>query len=234
MSDFKVTPQNDLTIIEMMERYNLEDEVTLKNWANLHGIDNSRGYYHPDQVDLIDHVHHHIYVLGMSITDYKNFINPRQNQHQKFGYEEMRNMDENNLYNNKVNDSQETSPTKEKFICNNVNNSKNNSLNNNDTDDPVDDEGYAAIEMLKNQYSEAIDLMGERIAENFIDELDLSVMRHLATKVKARQKLNGKVPPNRFLKTIQAVLQPQNSNFLVSRDIEDESSIELEQNHRLG
>lgn len=232
MSDFKVTPQNDLTIAEMMERYNLEDEVTLKSWANLHGIDNSRGYYHPAQVDLIDHVHHHIYVLGMSITDYQNFINPRQNQQQKFDYEGMRKMNENNLYSNKVNHSQETQPTTENFVYNNVDNSQHNSIN--DTAEEVDDEAYAAIEMLKKQYSEAVDLMGERIAENFIDELDLSVMRHLAQKVKARQQLNGKVPANRFLKTIQAVLHPQNGNFLVSKNSADESSIELEQNHRLG
>ena len=87
--------------------------------------------------------------------------------------------------------------------------------------------------MLKDQYSEAIDVMGERIADHFIDELDLSVMRHLVKKVKARQKLNGKVSSNRFMKTIKAVLQPQNGNFLIPEDDEDESSIEVEQNHRL-
>ena len=74
----------------------------------------------------------------------------------------------------------------------------------------------------------------EKIKDLSLDELDLSVMRHLVKKVKERQRLNGKVSSNRFLKTIKAVLQPQNGNFLVPKDNEDESSIELEQNHRLG
>ncbi len=210
MSDFKVTPQSDLTTSQMLERYNLEDETILKRWAQLHGIDSSRGYYNPDEVDLIDHVHHHIYNLGMSIIDYQSFIERRQIRPQKSVQEEEKNLRENSIYNNSINDEV------------------------NDTSEQVNNEGYAAIEMLKSQYSEAIDVMGERIADHFIDELDLSVMRHLVKKVKARQKLNGKVSSNRFLKTIKAVLQPQNGNYLVPKDNEDESSIELEQNHRLG
>ncbi|MGD1809520.1 hypothetical protein ACP6PL_29365 [Dapis sp. BLCC M126] len=210
MSDFKVTPQSDLTTSQMLERYNLEDEIILKRWSQLHGIDSSRGYYNPDEVDLIDHVHHHIYNLGMSIIDYQSFIERRQIRPQTFDQEDEKNLRENNIYNNSINDRV------------------------NDTSEQVNNEGYAAIEMLKNQYSEAIDVMGEKIADHFIDELDLSVMRHLVKKVKARQKINGKVSSNRFLKTIQAVLQPQNGNYLVPKDNEDESSMELEQNHRLG
>ncbi|MDJ0517287.1 hypothetical protein [Dapis sp. BLCC M229] len=213
MSDFKVTPQSDLATSQMLERYNLEDETILKRWAQLHGIDSSRGYYNPDEVDLIDHVHHHIYNLGMSIIDYQSFIEHRQIRPQKSAQEEEKNIRQNIIYNNSINDEV------------------------NDTSEQVNNEGYTAIEMLKNQYSEAIDVMGERIADHFIDELDLSVMRHLVKKVKARQKLNGKVSSNRFLKTIKAVLQPQNGNYLVpkdNQDNEDESSIELEQNHRLG
>ncbi|NES07523.1 MAG: hypothetical protein F6K22_34865 [Okeania sp. SIO2F4] len=213
MSDFKVTPQSDLATSQMLERYNLEDETILKRWAQLHGIDSSRGYYNPDEVDLIDHVHHHIYNLGMSIIDYQSFIEHRQIRPQKSAQEEEKNIRQNIIYNNSINDEV------------------------NDTSEQVNHEGYTAIEMLKNQYSEAIDVMGERIADHFIDELDLSVMRHLVKKVKARQKLNGKVSSNRFLKTIKAVLQPQNGNYLVpkdNQDNEDESSIELEQNHRLG
>ncbi len=210
MSDFKVTPQRDLTTSQMLERYNLQDETILKRWAQLHGIGSSRGYYNPDEVDLIDHVHHHIYNLGMSIIDYQTFIERRQIKQQQSAQEDEKNLMENSIYNNSINDAV------------------------NDTSEQLDNEGYAAIEMLKNQYSEAIDVMGERIADHFIDELDLSVMRHLVKKVKARQKLNGKVSSNRFLKTIQAVLQPQNGNYLIPKDNEDESSIELEQNHRLG
>lgn len=240
MSDFKVTPETNLTTTQMMKRYNLEDEITLRRWGQLHGIDSSRGYYNPKEVDLIDHVHHHIYNLGMSITDYQSFIDRRQNQQQKFAMQEMTNMTEKSSY-ERINHPEEMIESTEKFVKNNINfpgnNSGNNSINNsvnNTTSEQINDEAYAAIEMLKTQYSEAIDVMGEIIADRFIDELDLSVMRHLAKKVKERQKLNGKVPSNRFLKTIKAVLQPQNGNFLVPRDNEDESSIELEQNHRLG
>ena len=125
----------------------------------------------------------------MTIIDYQSFIERRQIRPQQSAQEYEKNMMDNNIYNNSINDG--------------VNN----------TSEQVNNEGYAAIEMLKNQYSEAIDVMGETIADHFIDELDLSVMRHLVKKVKARQKLNGKVSSNRFLKTIQAVLQPQNGNF---------------------
>ncbi|ABG51511.1 MAG: hypothetical protein O4861_16630 [Trichodesmium sp. St16_bin4-tuft] len=209
MSDFKVRPQSDLTTIQMLERYNLQDEKNLKSWAQLHNIDSSLGYYSPDEVDLIDHVHHHIYNLGMSIIEYQTFIEHRQIKSQKSVQEYKNNLIDNGQYNNYTNDGV------------------------NDTLEQVNNEGYAAIEMLKDQYSEAIDVMGERIADHFIDELDLSVMRHLVKKVKARQKLNGKVSSNRFMKTIKAVLQPQNGNFLIPEDDEDESSIEVEQNHRL-
>ncbi|GGA52133.1 hypothetical protein CYANOKiyG1_71940 [Okeania sp. KiyG1] len=229
MSDFKVTPQRDLTTSQMLERYNLDDEITLKHWAQLHGIDNSRGYYNPDEVDLIDHVHHHIYNLGMSIIDYQSFIDRRQITPQKFTQENDKNMMENNIYTN-VSNSAQTDQNTENFVSNDYD-----AINNNSEE--INNEEYAAIETLKKQYSEAIDLMGEKIADHFIDELDLSVMRHLVKKVKERQRLNGKVSSNRFLKTIKAVLQPQNGkngNFLVPQDNKDESSIELEQNHRLG
>ena len=145
----------------------------------------------------------------MSIIEYQTFIEHRQIKSQKSVQEYKNNLIDNGQYNNYTNDGV------------------------NDTLEQVNNEGYAAIEMLKDQYSEAIDVMGERIADHFIDELDLSVMRHLVKKVKARQKLNGKVSSNRFMKTIKAVLQPQNGNFLIPEDDEDESSIEVEQNHRL-
>ena len=226
MSDFKVTPQSDLTTSQMLERYNLDDEITLKRWAQLHGIDNNRGYYNPDEVDLIDHVHHHINNLGMSIIDYQSFIDRRQISPQQFTQENGKKIMENNIYTN-VSNSAQTEKSTEDFVGNNYDEI-------NHTSEEIDNEEYAAIEMLKKQYSEAIDLMGEKIADHFIDELDLSVMRHLVKKVKESQRLNGKVSSNRFLKTIKAVLQPQNGNFLVPKDNEDESSIELEQNHRLG
>lgn len=191
MSDFKVTPEVELSIAQMLERYQLEDEAILRRWAKLHGINSSRGFYYPSEVDLIDHVHHHIYNLGMSIVDYQNLLDRRRN-HSKPGAES------------------------NKTIAN-----------------QVADEAYDAIEMLTEQYSEAIDLMGERIADHFVDELDLSVMRHLAKKVQDRRKLNGQARPNRFVQIIKAVMQPNGNTLLVPKNTE-ESSIELEHHHRLG
>ncbi|OCR01463.1 hypothetical protein BCD67_18365 [Oscillatoriales cyanobacterium USR001] len=191
MSDFKVTPEVQLNIAQMLERYQLEDEAILRRWAKLHGINSSRGFYYPTEVDLIDHVHHHIYNLGMSIADYQNLLDRRRNNAQP-------------------------ATESNKSIAN-----------------QVADEAYDAIEMLTEQYSEAIDLMGERIADHFVDELDLSVMRHLAKKVKDRRKLNGQGKPNRFLQVIKAVLQPGGNTLLVPKSSE-QASLELEHNHRLG
>ena len=191
MSDFKVTPEVQLSNAQMLERYNLEDETILRRWAKLHGINSSRGFYYPTEVDLMDHVHHHIYNLGMSIVDYQNLLDRRRSNSHAVAEP------------NKTIASQ------------------------------VADEAYDAIEMLTEQYSEAIDLMGERIADHFVDELDLSVMRHLAKKVQDRQKLNGQAKPNRFVQIIKAVLQPNGNTLLVPKNT-DEASIELEHNHRLG
>ncbi len=232
---FKVTPQSDLTTSEMLEKYSLEDETILMRWAQYHVIESNRGYYNPDAVDLIDHVHHHIYNLGMSIIDYQIFIARSQIKPQNLANKDDKNMTENSMYKN-VQYSQESSQGAKKIVY----------QGSEEVDDAlepeqVNQEAYTAIDMLKQQYSEAIDVMGERIADHFIDELDLSVMRHLVKKVKERQKLNGKVASNCFKKTIKAVLQPHNGilqphngNFLVLQDQEDEPSIELEQNHRLG
>jgi DNA-binding transcriptional MerR regulator len=195
MSDFKVTPEVQLSIAQMLERYQLEDESILRRWAKLHGINSSRGFYYPTEVDLIDHVHHHIYNLGMSIADYQNLLDRRR--------------------------------------TNNTNNSQPVTEANTTIANQVADEAYNAIEMLTEQYSEAIDLMGERIADHFVDELDLSVMRHLAKKVQDRRKLNGQGKPNRFLQVIKAVLQPSGNTLLVPKN-PDQSSLELEHNHRLG
>ena len=59
-------------------------------------------------------------------------------------------------------------------------------------------------------------------------------MRNLAKKVKERQLLNGQAPkPNRFLRTIQAVLKTKNSPLLTSPSPE-ETTVQMESNHRLG
>ena len=193
MSDFKVTPEVELNTAQMLERYQMQDEAILRRWAQLHGINSTRGFFYPSEVDLIDHAHHHIYNLGMSIADYQSLLDRRRSQSQ-------------------------TSDTPHQTVAS-----------------QVADEAYDAIETLTNQYSEAIDLMGERIADHFIDELDLSVMRHLSEKVKDRRNLNGQAKkPNRFLQVIKAVLQPSNENTLLVPKKSDDSSLELEHHHRLG
>jgi DNA-binding transcriptional MerR regulator len=179
MSDFKPTPESNMTTTQLLDRYQLHDANTLKTWASLHGIYKQDGLFSPSEVDLIDHVHHHIYNLGMTVDEYQNFLAHRLNRLEA-----------------KV----ETEPSVVKQ---------------NPVPDEITTEASQALELLMEQYSEAIELMGERIADHFIDELDLSVMRHLAKKVKERQLLNNQLArPNRFLKTIQAVLKPINSPLL--------------------
>ncbi|EGK85135.1 hypothetical protein D0A34_19295 [Microcoleus vaginatus PCC 9802] len=193
MSDFKVTPEVELNTAQMLERYQLQEETTLRRWAKLHGINSTRGFFYPSEVDLMDHAHHHLYNLGMSIADYQSLLDRRRSHSQTPGDH------------NKTVASQ------------------------------VADEAYDAIETLTDQYAEAIDLMGERIADHFIDELDLSVMRHLSKKVQDRRTLNGQAKkPNRFLQVIKAVLQPSSENTLLVPKKENDSSLELEQHHRLG
>jgi DNA-binding transcriptional MerR regulator len=193
MSDFKVTPEVELSTAQMLERYQLQDETILRRWAKLHGINSTRGFFYPSEVDLMDHAHHHICNLGMSIAEYQSLLDRRRSNSQTAG------------------DRDRTVASQ------------------------VADEAYDAIEMLTDQYSEAIDLMGERIADHFIDELDLSVMRHLSKKVKDRRTLNGQAKkPNRFLQVIKAVLQPSNESTLLVPKKADDPSLELEQHHRLG
>ncbi|MGL4502838.1 MAG: hypothetical protein ACRC78_06165 [Planktothrix sp.] len=198
MSDFKPTPETNMTTTQLLDRYQLHDANTLKVWASLHGISQQNDLFAPAEVDLIDHVHHHIYNLGMTVDEYQNFLNHRLNR---------------------VQATVEVPPP---IIDQNL------------VSDPITTDATQAVESLMEQYSEAIEFMGERIADHFIDELDLSVMRHLAKKVKERQLLNGQVPkPNRFLRTIQAVLKQKNSPLLTSPSPE-ESTVQMESNHRLG
>lgn len=221
MSDFKPTPETDLTTAQMMERYQLKDEATLRAWTRLHDIDSNKDLYTPTQVDVIDHVHHHIHNLAMSMEDYKSMLERRR---QNRSYNEPRK--------SQINEERSTIDAPANGFSTRDLTSEEVAEESNNAD--ITDDAYEAIEMLTEQYAEAIELMGERIADHFIDELDLSVMRHLAKKVKDRRKLNGKTQPNRFLKTIQAVLPAKASSLLVSRHKSDDPSMELEQNHRLG
>jgi hypothetical protein len=198
MSDFKPTPETNMTTTQLLDRYQLHDANTLKTWASLHGIYQQDDLFAPAEVDLIDHVHHHIYNLGMTVDEYQNFLNHRLNR---------------------VQGKVEVQPP---------------IIDQNPVSDQITTDASQAVESLMEQYSEAIEFMGERIADHFIDELDLSVMRNLAKKVKERQLLNGQAPkPNRFLRTIQAVLKPKNSPLLTSPSPE-ESTVQMESNHRLG
>lgn len=91
-----------------------------------------------------------------------------------------------------------------------------------------------AVEVLTEQYSEAIDFLGERIAENFIEELDQAVMRHLVTKVRQRQKtmLNSQEKPNSFLQTIKNMMGGRKGSLFLPKA--DDPSVELDGNHRLS
>lgn len=197
MSDFKPSPETNMTATQLLDRYQLHDQNILKTWASLHGIDGYDNLFTPPEVDLIDHAHHHIHNLGMSIDEYKHLLNRRMNRVKPA--------------------SEPSKPV----------------INQKPTEKEITTDASQAIETLMEQYSEAIEVMGEHIAEHFIDELDLSVMRHLAKKVKERQLLNTPSRPNRFLRTIQAVLQPRNSPLLTSPSPE-ETQAQMESNHRLG
>jgi hypothetical protein len=206
MSDFKVTPEVELTMTQLLERYHLKDERILHLWAQVHGINSNRGVFYPTEVDLLDHAHHHIQNLGMSLGEYESLIDRSRKP----------------IAPPPVAPTPVApTPVASAPITNNESVSAS----------EVTEDAYAAIEMLTQQYSDAIDVMGERIAEQFIDELDLSVMRHLAKKVRDRRQLTAQ-NPNRFVQMIQAAFKP--TNPLLNPKKSQDSSLELEHNHRLG
>ncbi len=207
MSDFKVTPEVELTMTQLLERYHLKDERILHLWAQVHGINSSRGVFYPTEVDLLDHAHHHIQNLGMSVGEYESLIDRSRKP-----------VAPPSVTRAPV----APTPVAPTPITNNEPVSAS----------EVTEDAYAAIEMLTQQYSEAIDVMGERIAEQFIDELDLSVMRHLAKKVRDRRQQLTAQNPNRFVQMIQAAFKP--ANPLLTPKKSQDSSLELEHNHRLG
>lgn len=212
MSDFKVTPEVELTTSQLLERYHLKDERILHFWAQVHGINSSRGVFYPTEVDLLDHAHHHIQNLGMSLGEYESLINRSRKPIAPPP------VAPTPVAPNPV----APTPVASAPITNNESVSAS----------EVTEDAYAAIEMLTQQYSEAIDVMGERIAEQFIDELDLSVMRHLAKKVRDRRQQLTAQNPNRFVQMIQAAFKP--TNPLLNPKKSPDSSLELEHNHRLG
>ncbi|MBS0015476.1 MAG: hypothetical protein KFF72_03775 [Arthrospira sp. SH-MAG29] len=205
MSDFKPTPETDLTTTQLLDRYNINDTSLLRTWATLHGLNGSRSTYSPQEIDLLDHVHHHLHNLGMTIDEYQNLLNRRPSRPTSEPPQPV-----NNSY-TPPNSSAETTPK---------------------SDDEIVDGAAATVDLLMAQYSEAIECVGERIAEHFIDELDASVMRHLAKKVQERQAMKSS-QPNRFLRTIKSVLKPSHNPMLTDGKSE-QSPWEMESNHRLG
>ncbi|MEA5522239.1 hypothetical protein [Limnoraphis robusta] len=219
MSDFKPTPDTNLTMAQLLERYQIGDEATLRTWAQLHGLNGNHGIYSPNEVELIDHVHHHLHNLGMSIDEYKKLVNRRLHRPSY----------ESSGWNSAANAQPISQPNPS--VSNSVYSSSEN--HSSDQTEKVVQEASGAIEMLMEQYSEAIDYMGEQIADQFIDELDVSVMRHLSRKVQQRLALNGQARSNRLMKAIQGVFQSKNKSLLMGSPSED-SSLHMENTHRLG
>ncbi len=219
MSDFKPTPETNLTTAQLLERYRISDEATLRTWANLHGLNGYHGVYSPNEVELIDHVHHHLQNLGMSIDEYKNLMNRRLSRSVPVSSSER----------NSGSDYTANLPS---IPQHNV--PVNPPVHHGSSDgEQVIQEASGAIEMLREQYAETIDYMGEQIAEQFIDELDISVMRHLTRKVQQRLALNGQARSNRLMKAIQGVFQSKNNSLLMGSPSEDQS-LQMENTHRLG
>ncbi|MCG5061170.1 MAG: MerR family transcriptional regulator [Limnoraphis sp. WC205] len=223
MSDFKPTPDTNLTMAQLLERYRIGDEATLRTWAQLHGLNGNHGIYSPNEVELIDHVHHHLHNLGMSIDEYKKLVNRRLHppSYPSSGW--------NSAAKSQSMEQPISQPNPS--VSNSVYSSSEN--HSSDQTEKVVQEASGAIEMLMEQYSEAIDYMGEQIADQFIDELDVSVMRHLSRKVQQRLALNGQARSNRLMKAIQGVFQSKNKSLLMGSPSED-SSLHMENTHRLG
>ncbi len=219
MSDFKTTPEQDLTTNQLLDRYQIQDEYILQNWASLHGINGDRSTFSPREVDLIDHAHHHLHNLSMSVTEYQDLVDRRPHHHAVPAPSQP----SNSVYLNPGkthNKSDSNQPLKQSSATQNQ--------------EELEAQATDAIEMLMAQYSEAIDYMGEQIADNFIDELDTSVMRHLVRKVKERQQTQSPTaPPNRLMKAIQIVFQSKNNSLLAPSSSED-SGLQMENTHRLG
>ncbi|MGB3535309.1 MAG: hypothetical protein WBA13_17560 [Microcoleaceae cyanobacterium] len=217
MSDFKTTPETDLNISQLLERYQVRDELTLRNWAKLHGINGNRPTFSPQEVDLIDHVHHHLHNLGMSVPEYQTLVNRRSH-----------------CVPNSTQPPQNSAEFQSAPVPTAEHNQPDVQQPSQQSNEDINQQTSEAIEGLMEQYSEAIDYMGDQIADHFINELDASVMRHLVKKVKVRQQTSPRnTQPNRLMKAIQVVFQSKEEKLLKSAS-RDESRLQMESNHRLG
>lgn len=216
MSDFKTTPETDLNVSQLLERYQLQDESTVRHWAKLHGINGNRPTFSPQEVDLIDHVHHHLQNLGMTVSEYQNLVNRRSHSVQTAPQPPQNSVEFNSSPTHSKPSNSPVQPTSEP------------------SDADISQQTSDAVEVLMEQYSEAIDYMGDQIADHFINELDASVMRHLVEKVKARKQAAVETPqPNRLMKAIQVVFKSKNEKLLTG-STRDDSRLQMESNHRLG
>jgi hypothetical protein len=217
MSDFKITPEIALSAHQMMERYQLNDYYTLIAWAEIHNIDTNRGFYKPEEINLIDHVHHHIQNLGMTMGEYQEMLkrshyatNPMNSSRR-----------EEEIINQPVNSYSD-------FNSSELNREGDRPLNT-----AISNEAYQAIEMLTSQYSEAVEIMGEKMAERFMEELDASVMRHLLKKVQERQNpLNKR--PNLLVRAINAIFGGSPEKTTLQGKEKKTNDWDMEQHHRLG
>jgi DNA-binding transcriptional MerR regulator len=127
--------------------------------------------FSPQEVDIIDHVHHHLHNLGMSVSEYQHLVD-RRSHHIQTPAQPPQNSAEFNasgMHTSELNQSG-SQPVSQS------------------THEDINQQTSDAIELLMEQYSEAIDYMGEQIADQFINELDASVMRHLVKKFKHGNK----------------------------------------------
>ncbi|MGL5081169.1 MAG: hypothetical protein ACRC8A_06745 [Microcoleaceae cyanobacterium] len=228
MSDFKATPITDLTVDQLLDRYQIHDESLLQNWAKLHGMNGYRRIYSPSEIGLLDHVHHHLQILSMDVEDYQELIRCRP-QSQQIQFQSTPCKDTNLIQHNGPHN----------MLNNTQSNHSEPSIPDCATDEPEPQsnefvqQAGEMVSVLLEQYSATVDLMGDHIAEQFIEELDASVMRHLAQKVKERQSSSDRTRQNRFLQVIQTVLKSK-GDLLLAPSPREVSSLEMENTHRLG
>ncbi|NJO45043.1 MAG: hypothetical protein HC835_05110 [Oscillatoriales cyanobacterium RM2_1_1] len=212
MSDFKATPTTDLTIEQLLDRYQIEDESILQSWAKLHGINGYRRGYSPTEISLIDHVHHHLQVLNMKIEDYQDLIHLCYSPQQSIS-----DQDKNNTMHHQPNSQPSSSPNpafNSQPAQASMPAEPQQDDSSADQSDQLAQESVEMIAALTEQYSTVVDFIGDRIADHLIEELDVSVMRHLTRKVKERQALTNQTQSNRFLQAIQTVFKAKDNPAL--------------------
>ncbi|MGF1493887.1 MAG: hypothetical protein ACFBSC_15825 [Microcoleaceae cyanobacterium] len=267
MSDFKATPPTNLTPAQLLDRYQIHEQSLIQNWAKLHGIEGYRRDYSPEEVNLIDHVHHHLHNLGMSVEEYRGLIGRPSQPEQDFVFQAAATQAAPSVNTNTRSsfdtaykrypttlptlettqpelqssfrsgvpfDSQSTTLSSQQNTADSSKVADSNlfsDMNPDDAENDVTQQATDAIATLVQQYSEVIDFMGEQIADSFIEELDASVMRHLAKKIQQRKIAPTQTPPSRLVKVVQAVFKSGDNRALSASN---NSGLEMEHVHRPG